>query len=67
MFVGYSTTQKGYKLYHPLNKKYIVSKDIVFDERQFFYNPTQRIGHTGASHELVTSDILTFEKKSESN
>ena len=38
VFVGYSTTQKGYKLYHPLTKKYIVSKDVVFDERQFFIN-----------------------------
>ena len=34
--VDYSTSQKGYKLYHPLTKKYIVSIYDVFDERQFF-------------------------------
>ena len=42
VFVGYSETQKGYKLYHPITRKYIVSKDVVFDEKQFFYKPPTR-------------------------
>ena len=62
VFVGYSTTQKGYNLYHPLTKKYLVSKDVVFDERQFFYKPTPNIGHTSGSDVTQSSDILTSEK-----
>ena len=37
VFLGYSTTQKRYKLYHPVTRKYLVSKDVVFDETIFYY------------------------------
>lgn len=37
VFLGYSTTQKGYKLYHPITQKHIVSKDVIFDEKTFYY------------------------------
>ena len=40
VFLGYSATQKGYKVYHPLTRKHLVSKDIVFDEKMFFYQST---------------------------
>ncbi|KAA0041958.1 keratin, type I cytoskeletal 10-like [Cucumis melo var. makuwa] len=32
VFVGYDASSKGYKLYNPVTKKAIVSRDIVFDE-----------------------------------
>lgn len=32
VFVGYSSTQKGYKCYHPLSKKFFVSFDVTFQE-----------------------------------
>ena len=38
VFLGYSITQKGYKVYHPITRKYMVSKDVVFDERTYYYN-----------------------------
>ena len=38
-FIGYSNTQKGYKCYHPLTRRVIISKDIVFDENRFYYQP----------------------------
>ena len=37
VFFGYSTTQKGYKVYHPITRKYIVSKDVLFDEKTLYY------------------------------
>ena len=40
VFLGYSLTQKGYKVYHPLTRKYLVSKDVVFDETTFYYPST---------------------------
>ena len=41
VFLGYSPTQKGYKLYHLVTRKYIVSKDVVFDEKVFYYMSTR--------------------------
>ncbi|KAA0039326.1 copia-type polyprotein [Cucumis melo var. makuwa] len=32
IFVGYDVSSKGYKLYNPVTKKMIVSRDVVFDE-----------------------------------
>ena len=40
VFLGYSATQKGYKVYHPLTRKHLVSKDVVFDEKMFYYQST---------------------------
>ena len=40
VFLGYSSTQKGYKVYHPITQKYLVSKDVVFDEKIFYYQST---------------------------
>ena len=37
VFLGYSTTQKGYKVYHPITIKHMVSKDVIFDEKTFYY------------------------------
>ncbi|KAA0033269.1 copia-type polyprotein [Cucumis melo var. makuwa] len=30
--VGYDASSKGYKLYNPITKKTMVSRDVVFDE-----------------------------------
>ena len=43
VFIGYSNTQKGYKCYHPLTRRVIISKDIVFDENRFYYQPNTEV------------------------
>ncbi|KAJ8644703.1 hypothetical protein MRB53_006451 [Persea americana] len=32
VFVGYGSTQKGYKCYHPETRKFYTSMDVIFDE-----------------------------------
>lgn len=32
IFIGYSTVTKGYRLYNPIMKKVIDSRDVTFDE-----------------------------------
>ncbi|KAA0042256.1 copia-type polyprotein [Cucumis melo var. makuwa] len=32
VFVGYDASSKGYKLYNPVTKKTMISRDVVFDE-----------------------------------
>ena len=34
IFIGYSTHLKGYKLYNPNNKKFVISQDVMFDEEE---------------------------------
>lgn len=38
IFLGYSSTQKGYKCYNPQLRKMIVSKDVRFHETNPFYS-----------------------------
>ena len=37
IFVGYTITSKGYRLYDPVSKKICVSRDVLFDEDQFIH------------------------------
>lgn len=47
IFMGYSSTQKGYKCYCPLTKRMYVSLDVVFDEQKPFYSTDSQIPVTG--------------------
>ena len=67
MFLGYSTTQKGYKVYHPLTRKYIVSKDVLFEEKLFYYKPMGNESHREMDKILISEDKqLTNDSSSDS-
>ena len=38
IFVGYSSTQKGYKCYHPPTRIFFVSIDVTFEEQKPYFN-----------------------------
>ncbi|KAH9659148.1 hypothetical protein KPL70_023755 [Citrus sinensis] len=33
IFIGYDNNSKGYKLYNPNNRKIVISRDVIFDEK----------------------------------
>jgi hypothetical protein len=37
IFIGYSSTQKGYKCFHPSTRKFFVSSDVTFVENESFF------------------------------
>ncbi|XP_068483247.1 uncharacterized protein [Phaseolus vulgaris] len=37
VFLGYSTTQKGYKCFHPPSKRFFVSRDVTFNEQESYF------------------------------
>ena len=40
VFVGYGMNQKGYRCYHSSSRKFYVSLDVVFHEKELFYAPS---------------------------
>jgi len=65
VFVGYGSTQKGYKCYHPDTHRFYTSMDVIFDESKFYYSPTDLTStcledvHHLANHE----EVLCFDIK----
>jgi len=39
VFLGYSTTQKGYKCFHPPSKRFFVSRYVTFNEQESCFQP----------------------------
>ncbi|KAF5759182.1 putative RNA-directed DNA polymerase [Helianthus annuus] len=46
IFIGYSESSKAYKLYNPITRKTIISRDVVFDEEQEW---NERVTHKEVS------------------
>ena len=41
IFIGYDSSSKGYKLYNPNSSKIVISRDVEFDEEDFWEWSTQ--------------------------
>ena len=37
VFLGYSTTQKGYKCFHPPSRRFYVSTDVTFNKQESYF------------------------------
>ena len=56
IFVGYSSTQKGYWCYYPPSRRFFITKDATFDESLPYYSPSL----PSPSTPLSSSDPLEF-------
>ena len=56
VFLGYSSTQKGYKCYHPPTKKYLISVDVTFNEDESYFTNSHVQGEEIC---VETNDNLT--------
>ena len=42
IFVGYSDESKAYRLYNPSTKKFIISRDLQFNEEEAWYGSIEK-------------------------
>ena len=68
VFVGYNTTQKGYKVYHPSTKIFFVSMDVTFHEHELFFFLENTLFFTSKggdlemqNHDRLNQDIKLFD------
>ncbi|KAK2354846.1 putative mitochondrial protein [Trifolium repens] len=59
VFIGYSSTQKGYKCYHPPSHKFFVSRDVTFHEQESYFVQTHLQGENTSKEDesLVLPDL----------
>ncbi|CAJ2657372.1 unnamed protein product [Trifolium pratense] len=64
VFIGYSSTQKGYKCYHPPSHKFFVSRDVTFHEHESYFIQTHLQGESTSKEDesLILPDLnfVTF-------
>ncbi|KAM1683995.1 hypothetical protein FF2_034893 [Malus domestica] len=65
VFLGYATTQKGYRCYHPSSKKMFITQDVIFHENEMFFGSSvSSLQGEYRNSEVLTRDnneILTFD------
>jgi len=54
VFVGYSLESKAYRLYDPINRQIIISRDVIFFEEKFMNNDQD----TGASDDNEVVEVI---------
>ena len=50
IFIGYSEESKAYRLYNPITKKYVISRDVLFKEEEEW---------DGSIDKLVGEEVVT--------
>ncbi|KAI5413059.1 hypothetical protein KIW84_057617 [Lathyrus oleraceus] len=61
VFVGHSSTQKGYKCFHPLSKKFFVSWDVTFHEEEPYFTQPYLQGENFKEDKLDSLDLSGIE------
>lgn len=59
VFMGYSTTQKGYKLYNLSTKSFFISRDVMFREDQYPFQHIQ--AEFWDSSSIENSDMFVYD------
>ena len=57
MFVGFTEEVKGFKMWHPTNKKFIISRDVHFRETEMFMQGKGNIERNPNATETYTTRI----------
>ena len=55
VFVGYPSTQKGYRCYHPPTRKFLVCANVMFNESELYYKSEE--SHEMTSPERQSTDL----------
>lgn len=58
VFVGYSSTQKGYKCYYPPSKKFYVSVDVTFNKQESYFTTPYFQGENSTMEDKDMKDFL---------
>ena len=61
VFVGSSSTQKGYKCFHPPSKKFFVSRDVTFHEEEPYFTQPYLQEENFKEDKLENLDLSGFE------
>ena len=64
IFIGYSEQSKAYKLYNPITKKTIISRDVVFKEQESWNGTVDKT--IDAQVPLMEEDDVVEKEKRES-
>ena len=63
LFTGYSEQSKAYKLYNPVTKNTIISRDVVFKEQESWNGTVDTL--TDAQTPLMEDDLVEEEEQQE--